>query len=264
MKQKQQTIWRNIDFTNTSAYKTIEGWEKVTGIEYNPEDRTQRSSEGSGKGPDKFPCDEWKQLKRLMEFDAIVHPELSPIRKVITNISRQNIQRQDKEGRIYKQEVLTYFGDWIGVDWAGNDIRVNFMEGWYKKPKTKFVPSDSDNPQARDKFGNRLGTVQITSQTNEYGLEVPNDLKGRKDFIKKILDSSIGTFSENIKYYWKRVGPSNTGSMNRCGQYSYDQFVNSSLDDMERLANQKGGPRGDALWKDENNKIRDKYGHIVG
>jgi hypothetical protein len=31
-KQKTKTIWRNIDFTNTSAYKTIEEWEKVTRI----------------------------------------------------------------------------------------------------------------------------------------------------------------------------------------------------------------------------------------
>jgi hypothetical protein len=32
---------------------------------------------------------------------------------------------------------------------------------------------------------------------------------------------------------------------------------------MERLANKKGGPRGNLLWKDENNKFRDKYGHII-
>jgi hypothetical protein len=43
----------------------------------------------------------------------------------------------------------------------------------------------------------------------------------------------------------------------RCGDFSYEQFVNSKLDDMERLANTKGGPRGNLLWKDKNNKFRD-------
>jgi len=261
-KQKTKTVWRNINFENTSAYKTIEGYEKVLKIEYNPEDRNQRNHVG---GP--FPTDEHKQLKRLKEFDAIVHPELQPIRKQITHISRQNIQRQDKEGRIYQQEVLTYFGDWIGTDWASNDIRVAFMEGWFKKPKTRFVPSNPQNPDERDKYGNKIGSVQITGTTFEYTIEVPNDLKGRKDLIKKIIDNAVGTFPENVHYYWRKVGPSNIiygAGANRCGDYTYEQFINSSLDDMERLANAKGGPRGDSLWKDENNKIRDKYGHIVG
>jgi hypothetical protein len=31
-KQNTKAIWRNIDFTDMSAYKTIEEWEKVTRI----------------------------------------------------------------------------------------------------------------------------------------------------------------------------------------------------------------------------------------
>jgi len=49
----------------------------------------------------------------------------------------------------------------------------------------------------------------------------------------------------------------------RSDGYTYEQFLSSNLDDMERMANTKGRPRADALWKDENNKVRDKYGSIV-
>src|SRR5206468_3303554 len=62
-----------IDFTNTSAYRTVKAWHKIAGI-----------FEEAGDTTGRVPSDEFTQLKRLRKLDSILKPDKGPILKEIT------------------------------------------------------------------------------------------------------------------------------------------------------------------------------------
>jgi hypothetical protein len=75
---------------------------------------------------------------------------------------------------------------------------------------------------------------EFDGMTEEYYIELTE--KNRKSTIENIINKSIGTMIDAIKFYYHVPQSSKGGMSFRCDQYTYDQFINSSLDEMERLA----------------------------
>jgi len=77
--------------------------------------------------------------------------------------------------------------------------------------------------------------------------ESPKDIielteKNRKQVIEDIINKSNGTKIDAIKFYYHVPQSSKGGMSFICDQYTYDQFINSSLDEMERLARTTQSP----------------------
>jgi hypothetical protein len=59
-------VYRNIDYTESSAYLTIKEYEKVLGIKFDPDNKFQRNSPANRDSTvPQFPFQEHKQLARL-------------------------------------------------------------------------------------------------------------------------------------------------------------------------------------------------------
>jgi hypothetical protein len=60
--------------------------------------------------------------------------------------------------------------------------------------------------------------------------------------IEDIINKSNGTMIDDIKFYYHVPASAKGGMSFRCDQFTYDQFINSSLDELERLARTTPSP----------------------
>jgi len=246
--------WTNIDYTNTSAYRTVKAWNKIAGIfEVGGENGIQNG----------IPHDEFSQLKRLRKLDVIVKPDKGPIQKVITALSRQIIRQPDEKGRLVPKECLTVMGEFKGIDFADMEVGMTFYEGWNKKPIMGKVYKTSKRFDSES--GEDLGKVDVRGLTYEYFYELPKDAGKRKKYIDSIIEQAYGTFPENIQYYYKEIGPGNSplGGAKRDNTFSYDDFVNCSIEEMRNLSARGGGGKNPGYWRDKDGIIRDRDGNEI-
>ncbi len=88
--------------------------------------------------------------------------------------------------------------------------------------------------------GDHIPKKEFDGMTEEYYIELTE--KNRKQVIEEIVNKSNGTMIDSIKFYYHVPQSSKGGMSFRCDQYTYDQFINSSLDEMERLARTTPSP----------------------
>jgi hypothetical protein len=130
---------------------------------------------------------------------------------------------------------LTYNTEYWGHDWLGNVINVmDHIDGVYYKPK--FRTTTTLDPET----GNHIPKKEFDGMTEEYYIELTE--KNRKQIIEDIINKCNGTMIDAIKFYYHVPQSSKGGMSFRCDQYTYDQFINSSLDEMERLARTTASP----------------------
>ena len=150
-------------------------------------------------------------------------------------MSRRPIISFDDKGKAVKKDVLTYNTEYWGHDWLGNVINVmDNIEGVYYKPKFRVTMTQDLET------GDHIPKKEYDGITEEYYIELTE--KNRKQIIEDVINKSNGTMIDAIKFYY-HVPQSNKGGPSfRCDQYTYDQFINSSLDEMERIARTTPSP----------------------
>jgi hypothetical protein len=95
---------------------------------------------------------------------------------------------QPVTARENKKEVikyaLYYSGEYIGYDAYDNEVYCSFNEGWYFKPRLKFVVYDTGRP-FDPKTGERRGELE-TEMSDKEGKWLPYNLNnGPHDCRKK-------------------------------------------------------------------------------
>ena len=227
-----------IDYTNTAAYKTIQAW-KAEGI-------TQEHKLES--------LHEYGQLERLRIIDSILRPEKG-IERMITRLTRQIVRQKDKLGKTISKEVLIIGGEFQGYSYYDEPFGMSFEEGVYRKPR--MVKIYKGRQRIDPETGNDLGSYEASGSITEYTTEVPKDAAKRKALIDKIIDNSQGD-PNDIKYYFK-----DNVSGSRDPTFSYQQFCDSSIDDLLDLSKRGAGELGPGYFLDRDGKLRDKDGNLV-
>ena len=150
-------------------------------------------------------------------------------------MSRRPIISFDETGKAIKKDFLTYTTEYHGYDWLENDLWIrDHQDGVYYKPK--FRTTTTQDPET----GDHIPKKEYDGITEEYYIELNE--KNRKQIIEDIINKSNGTMIDNIKFYYHVPQSSKGGMSFRCDQYTYDQLINSSLDEMERLARTTPSP----------------------
>ena len=172
------------------------------------------------------------EKERNDKFKAKAKP---PIQTIIRSMHRHPIISFDENGKAVKKDVLSYVTEYHGHDWLGNDLWIrDHTDGVYYKPK--FQTTTTLDPETGDHVPKKV----FDGMTEEYYIELTE--KNRKQIIEDIINKSNGTLIDAIKFYYHVPQSSKGGMSFRCDQYSYDQFINSSLDEMERLARTTQSP----------------------
>ena len=136
---------------------------------------------------------------------------------------------RDKNGKPQKKDYLEVNSELHGTDWKDEKIPlVEFVEGYHYEPvinsrtgRRDFETGDFS--MIKEHQGNRqVHDIELTD-------------KNRKQVIEEIINNATGTYTDEIKFYYQVPNTSNAMGF-RCGIYTYDQFINSSSDELERLA----------------------------
>jgi hypothetical protein len=179
------------------------------------------------------PRGEMARKARNDKFRAKFNEEKGKLRITIRAIHRRPIEVIGKDGRTITKDYLTYTTTFEGHDWLGNPLRViDNIEGVHKKPK--FQVTTKINPETGEYITERhqSGTETI------YTIELTE--KNRKKIIEDIINKS-SSHPEDIKFYY-HVPQTIRGISFRCSIYTYDQFINSSPEELENLARKTLSP----------------------
>ena len=173
------------------------------------------------------------EKERNDKFKAKAKP---PIQTIIRSMHRRPIISFDESGKAVKKDFLTYTTEYSGHDWLGNEMRLfpDTAEGVYYAPKFRTTMTQDLET------GDHVPKKEYDGITEEYYIELTE--KNRKQIIEDIINKSNGTMIDAIKFYYHVPQSSKGGMSFRCDQYSYDQFINSSLEEMERLARTTQSP----------------------
>ena len=75
-----------------------------------------------------------------------------------------------------------------------------------------------------------------------------------------MIDEIIGdNFAEQIHYYFKSFDE----LPRRDPTFSYEDFVNCSIEELRKLSFQGGGSKTPGIWRDNDGKLRDKFGQLL-
>ena len=196
-----------------------------------------------------FPDSIYGQLRR---FRRIISKSKGEPKKIITHMARQLISTREN-GKPTKKEYLTYQGYYEVKDHRGVPDHANLEVGKYERPKIVANPSRKYN---RD-TGEPIGPEFIFSGREiVYTIEVPKSKTERK----KLIDEIIGDNEpESIKYYFK----SHDELARRDSTFSYQNFVDCSIEELRKLSFQGGGDKTPGIWRDNDGKLRDKFGQLL-
>lgn len=151
-----------------------------------------------------------------------------PIQKIITHMKRRPVVVRDKTGKAEKKDFLEVHSELTGIDWKDNPLRVtDYYDGYHYEPIIKTTTGDRD-PETGD------FTIDKQHQGNKKIYDIELD-KNRKQVIEDIINNATGTYRDEIKFYYE-VPDSTKGMGFRCGIYTFDTWLNSSLDELENLA----------------------------
>ena len=166
-------------------------------------------------------------------FRAKFNGEKGKLRITIKSMHRRPIEVVGKDGKTVTKDYLTYNTTYEGQDWLGNPLRViDNVEGIHHKPK--FFVTTRLNPET----GEYIQERQQAGQETVYTIELTD--KNRTKIIQDIINKSSSN-PENIKYYY-HVPQTIRGNSFRCSIYTYDQFINSSMEELENLARKTPSP----------------------
>jgi len=118
--------WHNIDYTNTTGYKTVKAYNK--GVFH--------GNNELNAPPGGIPSAEFRQLKFLKMLDGKVRKDKGPVLKRIRDMHRKLVQDFDQYGKKVSKEYLTISGEFRGTTWNNEQEARSFTEGWYRKPVT--------------------------------------------------------------------------------------------------------------------------------
>jgi hypothetical protein len=88
--------------------------------------------------------------------------------------------------------------------------------------------------------GEHIPRKELNSSTDEYYIELTDN--NRKQVIEEIINNSNATIIDEILFYGHFTN-SSQGPSFRCNLYTYDQFINSSIEELE-LGRKERGPQG--------------------
>jgi hypothetical protein len=210
--------------------------------------RAPREADSGG-----YPPRIYAQLRRFRRNLAIT----SNHKQVVESMARRLVTvRDEKTKRPTKKEYLTYQGYYSGITHRGEEHHADFEIGKYDRPKIVH----NSNLRYDPKTGEPIGNEKILSgQETIFTIEVPKSKTERK----KLIDEIIGdNYPENIHYYY--VSNSLDEPMpRRDSTFSYDDFVNCSIEELRKLSFQGGGSKTPGIWRDKDNKLRDKFGQLL-
>jgi hypothetical protein len=202
---------------------------KKTEIQFN--ERTIEAFSKEGLDP---PSGELARKERNDKFRSKFNQEKGVLQVIIKTMHRRPVKTFDKSGKAIMKDYLTYQVEYRGHDWLGNPIQVlDNIEGVYIKPK--FRNTTSINPET----GEHVVKKEYAGHTEEYYIELTD--KNRKKIIQDIINKCNGTVIDEILFYY-HVPASSKGLSFRCNIYTYDQFINSSMDELEKLARTTPSP----------------------
>jgi hypothetical protein len=235
-------VWNNVDYTNTWAFKTIEVWKEAATeaglvLEF----------------PYDFPNDPAGQLERLRTIDNIAVTKKGPIEKVVTSMFRQMVHSRDKDGKPTSTECIYYSGEIYVTDYRGLKHSCEWKDGIFQRPGV--VPNSSlrYNPET----GAPVGQEKVLSgQKNNFFIELPKEKAARKKFIDNII-SSTNSIKENIAYYYQELGQHNFAVKSE-GTFSYEDFVNCSIEELQQLSARGGGSKSSGYYRDRDGVLRDR------
>jgi len=167
------------------------------------------------------------------KFRAKFSEAKGKLRVLIKSIHRRPVEVVDKDGKIVTKDYLTYDTEYVGHDWLGNTIRIlDNVEGVHQKPKfqvtTKIDPETGEYIREREQSGfETVYTIELTD-------------KNRKKVIEDIINKSSSN-PETILYYY-HIPQTIRGTSFRCSVYTYDQFINSSMQELENIARKTPSP----------------------
>lgn len=175
-----------------------------------------------------FPDNVYSSLRR---FRRAISKSKGESKKVVTSMHRQLVSTKDDKNRPVKKEYLTWNGYYEVKDHRGVPYHANLEVGKYDKPKVVANPSRKYNPDTGEPMGPEF---IFAGQETIYTIEVPKSKTERKRLIDEIIGDN---FPEEIKYYFK----SHDELSRRDPTFSYDDFVNCSIEEMRKLSHQGGG-----------------------
>ena len=181
------------------------------------------------------PRGEVAEKQRLDKFKATHKEDKGKLKIIVRTMHRRPIVTYDKDGKAVVKDFLTYSVDYLGKDWLDNDINIlSHTHGVHRKPKfrttTKLNPETGDHEIKRE-YNGEFEEV--------YYIELTD--KNRKQVTQDIINKSNGTLPENVLYYY-HVPQSAKGMGFRCSMFTYDQFINSSPEELENLARSTPSP----------------------
>lgn len=206
-----------------------------------------------------YPRDVFAAVKRAKKFDSIVDAS-QPILKKISAMCRMPVTVFNSNGVAEVKDALYYTGRYYGVDKAGTDIAAGFTEGYYKKPKLRFILTDPAHPYDSS-TGERRGEYSEAGSTYEHYIFLPENKAERVKFLNDIIKNSPGTTAENLAYgghlSYRQASPDNSHSGGHGGNFDWVQFCNLSLREL-------GEVRQTGYYKeDKTNILKDAKGRNV-
>lgn len=202
-------------------------------IEFN--DRSYQSYLDNGFPIDPTDTNNMKAYKicyiRQQKLDFISRIDLSKgkFRRDIFLMKRLKAPDYDEDGEPTKpKEWIMYQEYWRAKNWLGKKLFVTNVEGVYDEA-TRELNTDFD-PETGDV---KAEYIQGRSRTRYH---IP--------FSKKAVDeilAKVGTDKNEIQWY-AEIPNSAKGVGFRSGNYTYDQFVNTTWDEFEDLARREGEP----------------------
>jgi hypothetical protein len=176
-----------------------------------------------------LPYDVAKQKDRVNDFLRRAREDKGPILKIITTMKRIPKVVRDSNGHAIKKDYLEVHSTLTSKDWKDNDLRVtDYYNGFYYEPIINTTTGDRD-PDTGDFKMNK------EHQGNRQVHDIELTDKNRKQIIEDMINNATGTYLDEIKFYYEVPNSSNAMGF-RCSIYTYDQFINSSSDELERLA----------------------------
>ena len=229
----------------TFAGKSIQAWKDqaaAAGLVLRaPSDQTDSGD---------FPENLYSQLRRFRRNISITNQH----KKIVTHMARQLISVKDDKGHSTKKEFLTYQGYYSGTTHKGEEYNADFEIGKYLKPKIVHNSNIRFDPRTGDPIGPEKA---LSGSETIYTIELPKSKAERK----KLIDEIIGTdnFPENIKYYYK----GHDELARRDPTFSYEDFVNYSIEELRNMSFKGGGSLSPGIWRDADGRLKDKFGQLV-
>ena len=197
-----------------------------------------------------FPDNVYSQLRR---FRTVISKSKGEPKKIITHMARQLVNTRDDKGKPTKKEYITYQGYYEVTDHRGVPFHANLEVGKYEKPKIVTNPSRKFNPETGEPIGSEF--IFSGSET-VYTIEVPKSKTERKALFDKLIGDNE---PESIKYYFK----SHDELARRDSTFSYQNFWECSIEELRKLSFQGGGDKTPGIWRDNDGKLRDKFGQLL-